>query len=145
MIMKNKSQYTTEFINVTTQITQIGQMSFQSTVQATQMILGFLTGESSPLSISTQTIIRWNKEISEMHVNEIFNQSDNSKFYTFGIMADESTRGQQKIFVLCMIFWNCKTNAPDFRLLEMKNLDYCTGKSVAQAIYSTFEHFKINS
>ena len=38
MIMKNKSQYTTEFINVTTQISQIGQMSFQSTVQATQMI-----------------------------------------------------------------------------------------------------------
>ena len=75
MIMKNKSQYTTEFINVTTQISQIGQMSFRSTVQATQMILGFLTGESSPLSISTQTIIRWNKEISEMHVNEIFSFS----------------------------------------------------------------------
>ena len=60
-----------------------------------------------------------------MHVKKIFNQSNNSRFYTFGIMADESTRGQQKIFVLCMMFWNCKTNTPDFQLLEMKNLDHC--------------------
>ncbi|PKK61653.1 hypothetical protein RhiirC2_816295 [Rhizophagus irregularis] len=141
MIMKNKSQYTNEFINIATQISQVGQISFRSTVQATQLILGFLTGESSPLS--KQSIIRWNKEISEMHVNEIFNQSNTFKFYSFGIMADESTRGQQKIFVLCIIFWNNRTNTPDFRLLEMKNLDRCTGNSVAQAIYSTFEHFKI--
>jgi hypothetical protein len=97
------------------------------------------------LKISPQSIIRWNKEISEIHVNQIFNQDILSEFFTFGIMLDESTRGQHKIFVLCIIFWNSRINKPDFQVLEMKDLATCTGKSVAQAIYDIFDHFKIDS
>ncbi|CAG8648164.1 8791_t:CDS:2 [Funneliformis mosseae] len=139
IIMKNKSQYTTEFINAATQVSQVGQISFRSTVQTKQIILRFLTGESLPLSFSIQSVICWNKEISEMHVNEIFDQGNSSEFHAFGIMADESTRGQKNFFIICLIFCNYKNNAPDFQLIEMKNLDNCTGKSVAQAIYNTFE------
>ncbi|CAG8811598.1 13077_t:CDS:2 [Gigaspora margarita] len=40
MLMKNKYEYTTQFINIAIQVLQIGQISFQNTVQATQMILG---------------------------------------------------------------------------------------------------------
>lgn len=57
-------------------------------------------------------------------------------------MVDESTRGQQKIFILCIIFWNSENDKPDFRVLEMKDLAACTGKSVAQAIYDILNHFK---
>ncbi|CAG8702394.1 10216_t:CDS:2, partial [Gigaspora rosea] len=128
IIMKNKRHYTTQFINMATQVSQIGQMSFRNTVQATQLIL----------------VVRWNQEISEIHINQILNKNNCSTFFTLGIVVDESTRGQQKIFVLCIIFWNSKTNLPDFQLLEMKDLASCTGKSVAQAIYDTFSHFKIN-
>ncbi|GET58152.1 hypothetical protein GLOIN_2v1761399 [Rhizophagus irregularis DAOM 181602=DAOM 197198] len=60
-------------------------------------------------------------------------------------MLDESTRGQHKIFVLCVILWNSKNNKPDFQVLEMKDLATCTGISVAQAIYDIFDHFKVNS
>jgi hypothetical protein len=145
IIMKNKHHYTTNFINMATQVSQIGQMSFHDTAQTIQLILGFLTGESTPLPISSQSIIRWNKEISEIHVNQIFSQNTFSEYFTFGIMLDESTRGQHKIFVLCVIFWNSKNNKPDFQVLEMKDLATCTGKSVAQAICDIFNHFKINS
>jgi len=70
--MKNKHQYTTNFVNMATQVSQIGQMSFRNTAQAIQLVLGFLTGEDS-LKISSRSIIRWNKKISEIHVNQIFN------------------------------------------------------------------------
>ncbi|CAB4404966.1 unnamed protein product [Rhizophagus irregularis] len=144
IVMKNKHHYSTNFINMVTQVSQIGQISFKNTAQAVQLILGFLTGESSPLPISSNSIIRWNKEISEIHVNQIFNQNNLLEFFTFGIMLDESTRGQHKIFVLCVIFWNSKNNKPDFQVLEVKDLATCTGKSVAQAIYDVFNHFRIN-
>ena len=83
IIMKNKRHYTTNFINMATQVSQIGQMSFRNTAQAMQLILGFLTGESLPLPISSQSIIRWNKEISEIHVNQILNQSTSRIFYSW--------------------------------------------------------------
>ncbi|RIB28832.1 hypothetical protein C2G38_1349514 [Gigaspora rosea] len=143
-LMKNKYQYSTGFINLATQISQINQMSFRSTIQVTNSILGFLTEESLPLSISRQSIIRWNKEISEIHVNKIFNQDIFSEYFTFGIMLDESTRGQQKIFMLCVISWDSKSNKPSFQVLEMKDLVACTGKSIAQTLQDTFNHFKLN-
>lgn len=107
--------------------------------------LRFLTRESSSLPISYKSIIRWNKEISKIHVNQIFDQNNLSEFFTFEVMLDESTWGEHKIFVLCIIFWNSKNNKPDFQVLEMKDLATCTGISVAQAIYDIFDHFKVNS
>ncbi|RIB00957.1 hypothetical protein C2G38_2150669 [Gigaspora rosea] len=59
-------------------------------------------------------------------------------------MVDESTRDQQKIFALCIIFWNLKNNKQDFRVLEMKDLANCSGKLVAQAIHDTLSHYQIN-
>ncbi|CAG8841654.1 7562_t:CDS:1, partial [Racocetra persica] len=145
IIMKNKRQYATRFINLATQVSQINQMSFRSTIQVTHSFLDFLIGEDSSLSISAQSVIRWNKEISEIHVNKMFNRSSCSEYFTFGIAADESTRGQHKIFVLCVMFWNSKDNKPDFQVLSMKDLNSCKRKSVAQAIFDTFSHFKLNA
>ncbi|CAG8682925.1 3645_t:CDS:2, partial [Gigaspora rosea] len=91
ILMKNKHQYSTYFVNLATQISQVNQISFRSTAQVARSILGFLTGESFPLSISKDSIIRWNKEISEIHINKIFNQNIFSEYFTFDIMLDEST------------------------------------------------------
>ncbi|RIB00905.1 hypothetical protein C2G38_2128833 [Gigaspora rosea] len=49
-----------------------------------------------------------------------------------------------KRYSLCLIFWNSTSNKPDFQELEMKDLANCTGKSVAQAIYSTLNYFNID-
>ncbi|CAG8848042.1 32780_t:CDS:2, partial [Racocetra persica] len=84
----------------------------------TQMILGFITGDDSFTSISPQSLSRWNNEISEIHVNQIFNQNT-SEFFSFRIMVDESTR-------------------------EMKDLVNCMGYSVAQAIYDALNNYQIN-
>ncbi|CAG8500933.1 9208_t:CDS:2 [Gigaspora margarita] len=55
---------------------------------------------------------------------------------------NKSTRGQQKMF--CVLFWNSKSNKPDFQVLEMKDLLYCTRKSVAQAMYDALGNFSID-
>ncbi|CAG8478622.1 15867_t:CDS:2 [Gigaspora rosea] len=100
IILNAAKAYRDELEIMATQISQIGQMSFQSTAQATQIIL----------------------EISELHVKQILSQSNDS---TIGIMNTRNIR-------------------PDFQLLEMKNLQSCNGKSVAQSIYNTFNNFNIN-
>ncbi|CAG8756557.1 31702_t:CDS:2, partial [Racocetra persica] len=92
IIMKDKHHYTIQFINMAAQVSQISQISFRSMVQATQLILGFLTEESLSLPISSRSIIRWNQEISEIHIDQILNKNNFSIFFTLGIMVNESTR-----------------------------------------------------
>ncbi|CAG8843784.1 18059_t:CDS:1, partial [Racocetra persica] len=43
ILIKNKHQYSTCFINLATQISQVNQISFQNTAQIAHSILGFLT------------------------------------------------------------------------------------------------------
>ncbi|RIB08610.1 hypothetical protein C2G38_2045009 [Gigaspora rosea] len=73
-LMKNKRQYTTQFINMTTRLSQINQISFRSTIQAAQIIMGFLTGEDLSLSLTRQSVVKWNQEISELYISQILNQ-----------------------------------------------------------------------
>ncbi|CAG8723848.1 20853_t:CDS:2, partial [Gigaspora rosea] len=40
--------------------------------------------------ISSTTICRWHREVSELHVRNAFQQANQSSYFTFGIMADES-------------------------------------------------------
>ncbi|RIB24586.1 hypothetical protein C2G38_2065189 [Gigaspora rosea] len=46
--------------------------------------------------------------------------------------------------MLCVISWDSKSNKPSFQVLEMKDLVACTGKSIAQTLQDTFNHFKLN-
>ena len=61
------------------------------------------------------------KNIYPIYQKKIFfDQNNSSEFFTFEIMLDKSTRGEHKIFVLCVIFWNSRKNKPDFQVLEIK-------------------------
>ena len=65
----------------------------------------------------------------------------NPNFFHFGIMADESTRGEQKIFVICFMFWNTTINVPDFILLNIKDIAYCNANTIANTIAQTFQKY----
>src|SRR6185369_13390965 len=69
---------------------------------------------------------------------------DGSDFFTVGILADESKCGEQKIFVICLMYWDSKINKPVTQLLDVKDLSSCTGKSIAQAVYNTCHENHVN-
>lgn len=128
---------------LTTRLSQIGRMSFRDTIQCTWTFIEFLTNESSS-TFSLQSVIRWNKEISELSIDE-FLHCNNSEFHTLDILADESTRGSTKVFVICFMYWNEKKNLPNVSLVEMKDLITCDAKTVAQAIMDTCNKYSINT
>jgi hypothetical protein len=79
-------------------------------------------------------------------IGDKFLHCNNSEFYTLGILADESTRGSTKVFVICFMYWNEKKNFPDMSLVEMKDLIACSNaKTVAQAIIDTCSKYLINT
>ena len=96
-------------------------MSFCDILQCIRIFIESLTNEPASSIFSLQSVICWNKEISELMVDE-FLHCNNSEFYSFGILADESTRGSTKVFVICFMYWNEKKNLPDVSLVKMKDL-----------------------
>ena len=56
-------------------------------------------------------------------------------------MADESTRGQKKIFLVCFSYWNNKLKEPALTLAKMKYIDRCTGIEVANTVIQTCEEY----
>ncbi|CAG8690630.1 36363_t:CDS:2 [Racocetra persica] len=82
-IMENKKEYKSDFINIMVQMSQVGKSSFRSTVQATQLFLGFLTGKSNSHGSSPQSLVRWHKEVSKLHVSQLSKNMGNSEFFSF--------------------------------------------------------------
>ena len=50
--------------------------------------------------LSSSTLSWWNKEVAQ-----IFSAN---QFSSYGIMADESTRGEKKLFLVCVAYWDEK-------------------------------------
>ncbi|CAJ0915430.1 20690_t:CDS:2, partial [Entrophospora sp. SA101] len=61
--------------------------------------------------ISNSTLSRWNKEVAELAIIENLPNST-STFVSYGILADESTRGDKKIFLVCVAHWNTIKEEP---------------------------------
>ena len=85
---------------LTMRLYQIGKMSIGDTIQYTLMnqLLQHSHCNQSYVGI---------KEISDLIIDESLH-CNNSEFYTLGILADESTRGSTKVFVVCFMYWNEK-------------------------------------
>ena len=49
-------------------------------------------------------------------------------------MADESTRGDKKIFLTCISHWNVIKEEPILTILNMKNLDRCNSDTVSTSV-----------
>src|SRR6266511_6265341 len=59
-------------------------------------------------------------------------------------MADESTRGEKKIFLVCISYWNDKKQQPMLTILSMKDLDHCTASIVSSSIRETINMHSLN-
>ena len=82
-------------------------MSLASTVKYTKEMVTFLTDHSPELWLSSSNLSRWNKEVAQILIQENLPLFTN-QFDSYGIIADESTRGEKKIFLVCISYWNDK-------------------------------------
>jgi hypothetical protein len=144
LIKVNKKEYTPEFIQLVTELSNTGVISISSTAECTKIIQAFLTGKEPEKCISKNTISRWNKEMARLRVCESLNVDKGSRFFTYGLMADESTRGERKIFLVCFAYWNNKKEQPTLTLATMEDIDRCTGVEVANRVYQTCKDYKFD-
>ena len=145
MIKENKKQYTPEFVQLTTTISNIGSISISSTVECTRTIIQFLTGKEPDHWLSTGTISQWNKEVATLCLHQNSPKDTKSHFYSYGIMCDESTCGDKKIFLVCFVHWNEEKNQPTTTIAKMEDLDKCNGNTVAKVVKKTCEENDINT
>ncbi|CAG8479180.1 12505_t:CDS:2 [Cetraspora pellucida] len=77
LFKKNKHQYTSQFISMATQVSQV---------------------ESSLSSITHQSVIRWDKEISELYINQILNQTEFRAKKCQQLESIPESNSSQKVF-----------------------------------------------
>ena len=145
LVKQNKKEYSSDFIKLTIQVSQIGKISFNTAAASIKTVFNFLTGDNTQSWISAATISRWHREVSELHVRNIFQQANQSKHFAFGIVADESGRGKKKILLECFMFWNSAKNMPDIVLLETKDIQHCNSNTISQALIGSCTKYNLNT
>jgi hypothetical protein len=118
-------------------------MSLASTVKCTKEIVTFLTDHSPESWLSSSNLSRWNKEVAQISIQENLPLFTN-QFDSYGIMADESTKGEKKIFLVCISYWNDKKQQPMLIILSMKDLDRCTASIVSSSVGETINKHSLD-
>ncbi|CAB4447017.1 unnamed protein product [Rhizophagus irregularis] len=108
IIKENKKEFSPGFKLLTTQMIQAGTTSIKSTVKETKLFYEFITGKPDDTFLSIQSVT-----------------SISSKYFAFGIMADETI------------------NAPDIILIEVEDFNQCNANSIANAINETFKKYSL--
>ncbi|PKY33938.1 hypothetical protein RhiirB3_453247 [Rhizophagus irregularis] len=128
----NKCSYTSNTVWLATSISQVGQVSLHSTVECMKLIYEFLIGEPPQNWISISTLRTWHQNVSELHVNAQICQVANAS--VFGIMVDESTRGETKNFVMCYQFWDQKNQTPAVVIRRLQDIQKCNAETVCDTV-----------
>ncbi|CAG8641684.1 14153_t:CDS:2, partial [Funneliformis caledonium] len=77
-------------------------------------------------------------QISLRFTVEFMQQQDISTLHTnalsFGVLVDESTRGEAKYFVLCYQFWNQKDQVPVITVAHFEDISSCNANTVSNTV-----------
>jgi len=65
----------------------------------------------------------------------------NLQFASYEIMINKSTKGDKKIFLVCLLHWNIVKEKPIFTILSMKDLDSCISSNVSDFVLETIKSF----
>lgn len=63
-----------------------------------------MTGEPPKNWPSRERVTTWDKQVSELAISNLTKNTHQTS--AFGISADESTRGQNKNLVICLMYWD---------------------------------------
>ena len=123
-----------------TKVAQVGKI--QQLNKCIKLIYEFLIGEPPKQWISVPTLTTWHKNISQICINDFFLDAQTSP--CFGVMVDESTRGETKYFIICFMFWSQKTNMPIATISHLENLLRCNGETIADTIINTIVNSRLD-
>ncbi|CAG8772641.1 2964_t:CDS:2, partial [Dentiscutata erythropus] len=143
MIKRNNNEYTTKFVKLATEISNIRTISLLATIECAKAIAIFFTGEIPKHWLSTETLSRWNKEVARISLNQNRPENPNLPAYSYGVMADKSTRGDKKVFLVCFAYWN-EHNQLMITLAKMIDLNKCSGAIIAKTVKETCEENKLD-
>ncbi|CAG8769586.1 7425_t:CDS:2, partial [Racocetra persica] len=121
-LMLNKKQFSAKTVSMATQICEIREMSYRSAV----------------------TCMKKHQDVSNIHIIQQCNIAKLSKWFTFGIMTDESTRGDSKVFVICFMYWDLVSNKPKVTLLELQDLTQCTGTLIVHTVIKSCKQYQLD-
>ncbi|CAG8853368.1 40072_t:CDS:1, partial [Gigaspora margarita] len=141
----NKKEYSGKFMQLATEISNINGNSINSSIACTKKFYEFITNDNSKKWISASTLSRWNKEIAILHLNENQPQSWNCPNYGYGLTADESKRGDKKILVTGISFWNIQKDKPMLSILGIENLIHCNSDTVSSNVAKICNQNDINT
>ncbi|CAB5182836.1 unnamed protein product [Rhizophagus irregularis] len=132
LFMINKRKYTSNTVWLATSIAQVGEISMRSTVECIKLVYEFLIGEPPQNWMSKSTLQTWHKDVSQLYINNNISQIANAP--AFGVMVDESTRGEIKNFVLCYQVWSEKEQAPIVIMTSLKDIPRCNSETVSNEV-----------
>ncbi|CAG8849594.1 23628_t:CDS:1, partial [Racocetra persica] len=55
-------------------------------------------------------------------------------FFGYGVMVDESTRGETKVLIICISYWNHIKEKPTITIVKVKDLINCNSETVSTAV-----------
>ncbi|CAJ0877251.1 12759_t:CDS:2, partial [Entrophospora sp. SA101] len=73
--------------------------------------------------LSHSTLSTWHQEVANLEVHSTITQL--SEVNSYGIMVDESTRGENKYLVIVFAFWSYVENFPLAKVIELKVISKC--------------------
>ncbi|CAG8707520.1 1003_t:CDS:2 [Cetraspora pellucida] len=103
-LFKFKNEYSVQFLQMATEISNLGQISLKSTVVCTKKFYEFITGEEPEKWINIHTLSRWNKEVAALQLDSNKPKSYDISNYGYGLLVDESKRGESKILIVATSF-----------------------------------------
>ncbi|CAG8821439.1 38938_t:CDS:2, partial [Gigaspora margarita] len=136
----NHKEYSAKFVKLATDISTIGHTSIRATVECTKAVFQFLTGESPQQWIAPSTLARWNKEVAALSFSQNCPKENSSRFFGYGIMVDESTRGEKKVLIICFSHWNNIKEEPVITVAKLTDLTHCNAKTVSATVFETCQH-----
>ncbi|RIB15558.1 hypothetical protein C2G38_2192111 [Gigaspora rosea] len=92
--------------------------------------------------LSNSTLTIWHKNISHIQVNMMISQARRTANY--GIMLDESTRGETKQFIICLMFWDLDKEMPIAQVPYLKKIMRCNSETVAKTVIQMLEASQLN-
>ncbi|CAG8647667.1 9194_t:CDS:2, partial [Funneliformis mosseae] len=88
--------------------------------------------EPSQNWLTVSTLCTWHQDISKLHIDTQIHQAINAP--SFGILVDESTRGEAKNFFLCYQLWNQKDQIPVLNVAHLEDISNCNVNTLSDIL-----------
>ncbi|CAG8756672.1 5372_t:CDS:1, partial [Racocetra persica] len=76
-----------------------------------------------------------NNEIAAITSNQNSPKETSSRFFSYSIMADKSTRGEKKVLIICFSYWNNIKEKPIITVTKVTDITHCNAETILTTVY----------